>query len=162
MRLEIRNRTDYSELEKEAIHKYHYCTYEVFQEFYHTISKKDSLIVSRVLNIGIYNLNFSSIEYTIKYMPSEIMFTKQTSEVAVNHHFKFEITLEGHQMIIGYKHYLSEVPEINQGGITDIWCNPFEGDKISNYLISKKVSAIDYREGLISIYEFLIENDIIK
>lgn len=162
MRIELRNRTDYSELEKEAIHKYHYCSYEVFQEFYHTLSKKDELVVSRVLNIGIYNLNFSSIEYTIKYMPSEIMFTKQTSEVAVNHHFKFEITIEGHQMVIGYKHYLSEIPENEIGGTTDIWCNPFEGDKISNYLISKKVSAIDYREGLISIYEFLIENNIIK
>mgnify|MGYP003417676688 CR=1 FL=1 len=159
----IKDKATYTPLEKEAVYKYSNYTFENFNSWINELSKKEKLSVWKVLNLGIYNEEmFNNIEYITKYMPEEVEYIHENAESKTSHRFRFQINIEKGEMIVGYKHFLSE--DINQeiGGQTDIWCNPFEGNKITDYLVEKSANAINFHSTLISIYEFLIENNIVK
>ena len=163
MNTNLKNRKDLSDLQKEAIHKYDTLGADVFFKWIDSLSFSDKLIVWQTLQIGIYDsLINNPINLIISFIPKELMYAKTTTQV-VNHYFKFELNIHSDDSVmIAYRHYLSEIPNEEIGGMTNIWCNPFEDNKVCDYLIERECNESNFKQTLIEIYEFIVEHNIIK
>lgn len=163
MNKDLKNRTDLSDLQKEAVDKFNNIADTDFQKWVQSLSLKDRLTVWKTLQIGIYDRHiYNPIQLITSFLPKELMYVKETSQ-KVNHYFRFELSIGSIGcVIISYKHFLSEIPDEEIGGMTNIWCNPFEDNKACDYLIEKEITEIDFKKKLIEIYEFIVEHNIIK
>jgi len=134
-----------------------------FERNLNALPKKDYLAVIKHLGIKLYEemKHRDSLEILFKYLPQEVQFSDKDKRI---HYFQLIISRNNFGFSVSYYHFFVEDEDEENCGMTDVWLNPFEEYRASNHLIKKDIqpNQEDLLIAVRSIYEFLIENEIVK
>lgn len=158
----IKDVTDKEALKLEAKSEYSKESIRGFKSWITGFSLKDIIFICDYLQIGFHLGFFDNPFDLLKQLPEEVIYKKVVSDEIINHHFKLQINFDNGKIMLSYKHYLSEISDKDIGGMTDIWCNYFEGNKVTNYLIETEINNYNFNEKILEMYKFLIDNKIVN
>ncbi len=111
---------------------------------------------------GIYrDSNNSPLELIRDFLPEEVSHTKyhKNGDIVV-HEFRFELIKFDSSFKLSYTHVAEHYLNKEEGGLTNVWCNPFEDNHACNHLIFVICNIDNMQECVIKLYEFLVANDI--